>query len=262
MKFKPVFVEATNLDDCWFQLLNELCIHGRQYKITEGSYAGTYRLKFDYVAGFIHYPHTLPLAPYVSPDSGLSPPTTDDDIQEYFTNYLMNSELSKNEDYRYSTWLVGGDYYVPAMSVSDTTYPGRITYNYHPNIVRVPNQIKWIINHFNTKGLGNEHCYVTIGYPESNYAYDIPYSNENERKTSPCLRGLDFGVVDGYLTTNVIYRSWDLISGFPTNMGGFTLLNQYVAYNIGVEPGPLSFSCKSLHAYDHAYDYMKTRVRA
>lgn len=259
--FNPIFVEATTLDDVWFRLLWHLFDKGRRYQITEGSYAGRERLAFDDVSGFIHHPHTRPLAPIIT-DPSIPPPTTDDEIEHYFTNYLMDSNLEANEDYRYSTFIVGGEYELPYGSMLCNISNSAKNY-WHivaPTSVQVPNQIQWVIDHFKKKGFGNEHCYITIGYPESLQAYDIPYTNENERKTSPCLRGLGFRVVDGYMLTKVIYRSWDLVSGFPTNMGGFALLNEYVAYELGIKPGPLSFSCSSLHAYDHAYDYLKLRI--
>lgn len=258
IKFQPVFVQGINLDDVWFQLLYQLKMHGREYKITDGSYAGQKRLTFDFVSGFIEFPHSRPLAPQVPESSSLPPPTDDHNIEQYFANYLMNSDLAKNEHYRYATWIVGGEYKVPAMWTGDHPEIGSII---DENVdIKVPNQTQWIIKHFQEKGWGNEHCYMTIGYPESNFAYDQEYSNEMERGTSPCLRGLDFRIVDGHLLTHVVYRSWDLVAGWPENMGGFTLLNEYMAQEIGCEPGPLSFSCKSLHAYDHALEYLNQRV--
>lgn len=263
-KFVPVTIDATNLDDAWFLLLDYLFKYGREYKITEGSYAGQKRLTFDYVSGFVQFPHSRPLAPQIPASCTLPPPTTDHDIEQYFANYLMNSELEKNEDYRYATWIVGGWYRLPKMC--GVKWPSGKEGTYIPSDkngetwIWVPNQIQWIIDHFKEKGHGNEHCYLTVGYPESNFAYDVPYDDETGRRTSPCLRGLDFRVVDNCLLTNVIYRSWDLVGGWPTNMGGFTILNEYVADAIGVEPGPLSFSCKSLHAYDHTYEYVKARL--
>lgn len=242
--FKPVFIEARDLDEAWWTVLRELVKKGRRYKITSGSYEGEERIALDYVAGFIHYPHTRPLAPVIPPRCPLPAPATEESIHDYFINYLLNSKLEPNEHYKYATFIVGGEYVIPGKEEK----------------VKVYNQLEWIIKHFLTHGLGNEHCYITIGYPESNLAYDRPYDNPNERGTSPCLRGLDFRVIDGFLTTHVIYRSWDAVNGFPVNMGGFTLLNEMVADFIGVEPGPLSFSCKSLHAYSFCEEYLKARV--
>jgi thymidylate synthase len=260
--FAFVSLHGRDLDDMWFMLLDNLHRFGREYHITEGSYAGQKRLTFDFVAGFIDFPHTRPLAPSVPESSSLPPPTTDHEIEQYFANYLMNSELAPNEDYRYATWIVGGKYQLPKAELFIVDEPKNQEFVWEDApYIKVPNQIQWIIDHFNSKGYGNEHCYLTVGYPESNFAYDVPYNDETERRTSPCLRGLDFRIVNNRLLTHVIYRSWDLVGGWPTNMGGFALLNQYVADNLeGVEPGPLAFSCKSLHAYDHSYEYVKART--
>lgn len=429
--FRPVFIEARDLGDCWFQLLRACKERGRKYLITSGSYEGQYRYALDFASCFIHYPHTRPLAPILSPRCPLPPPTTDEEIEKYFVNYLMDSKLSPNEHYRYSTWIVGGEYQLPP--VSGKYMPNKL--DQPPYKVFVPNQLEWVINHFKTKGFGNEHCFITIGYPESNFGYDVEYNNPNERMTSPCLRGLDFRMIEDngeyYLFTCVYYRclpedtplmfivgdstvrgtladlakhyatgsdvyvfglnnnsispvrvgqvsktttsrltyitvkggeriyatsnhrfpvyrdgnillmradeiicgdkllepkyisneinncsgdtvidvakitdfngvecilrevidvgviisgvcdvydigieseshlfvagnvpilthnSWDLASGWPTNMGGFTLLNEYIASELGVNPGPLACSCKSLHCYDHAIQYLE-----
>jgi len=271
--FDPIFIKGMDLDDTWFQLLYNLKHHGRQYYIDEGSYAGQYRLAFDFVSGVVQYPHQRPLAPRIPESSPLPPPATDEEIEQYFANYLMDSEIAVNEDYRYATWIVGGEYTLPKakllleqteVEISKTSpsmeYITRKFKTVTEQKIEVPNQVQWLIDHFKEKGHGNEHGFITIGYPESNFAYDIPYQNENERRTSPCLRGLDFRIIDGRLTTHVVYRSWDLVGGWPTNMGGFTLLNEYIAQEIGVDPGPLTFSCKSLHAYDHALNFLNQRV--
>ena len=246
---KPIFIEARDLDDAWFQILWNISKFGRRYHITSGSYEGHDRVALDFCSGFIHLPHTRPLAPRMPEASPLPAPTTDEDIEHYFANYLMDSNTEPNEHYRYATWIAGGEHKLKIVGK-----------NCEIDTILVPNQIEWIIKHFKERGLGNEHCYLQVGYPESSLVYDLPYSNPSERKTSPCLRGLDFRVIDGQLTTHVIYRSWDAYSGWPTNMGGFALLNEYVADALNIEPGPLSFSCKSLHCYDFHLDILNSRV--
>jgi hypothetical protein len=37
---KPIFIEARDPDDCWFQLLSALYQCGRRYDITSRSYGG------------------------------------------------------------------------------------------------------------------------------------------------------------------------------------------------------------------------------
>lgn len=298
MKFNPVFINATTLGDCWFQLLQGLYDNGRKYLITDGSFKGINRLVFDDVSGFISYPHIRPLAPLMPEASSLPAPTTDEDIEMYFANYLMNNQIQDNEDYKYATFITGGKYNIPKGILYECDDNDSRVFAL-ANKIAVPDQLEWIIKHFEEKGFGNEHCYLTVGYPESNFAYDIPFKTEQERKTSPCLRGLDFRIIEDkvkhcsrqceydqilidrcnigsacpkcfigkiresikfYLHTKVIYRSWDLWGGWPTNMGGFTLLNEYVANELNIEPGPLSFTCKSLHCYDFQLDVLKMRL--
>ncbi len=271
MSFRPAFIEARNLDEAWFLNLKALYEKGRRYKITEGSHKGHYRIALDFVSGFIHNPHERPLAPQVPPWI-VDPPTTEEYIEEYFVDYLMNSELQPNEDYKYATWLVGGEsrFYIPGSLLDKQPDAFRQVARKLPGGVfevpfYTPNQLEWVIEHFKKRGFGNEHCFITVGDPTSNFAYDVPYSDETERRTSPCLRGLDFRVIEDngefYVLTHVIYRSWDAYHGWPTNMGGFTLANEYVAERLGVNPGPLAYSCKSLHCYDFHFEVLEARVK-
>lgn len=272
MKFNPVFIEARDIDDAWHQLLYQCYEKGRKYEISSGSHAGSNRLSLDYVSGFINNPHTTPMAPRMPESSNLPIPTTDENIHNYFANYVMDSTLAINEEYRYATWIVGGKIRNRLGNLG--------------NDVVCYNQMEWVIKHFREHGYGNEHCYITIGYPESNLTYDNPFMeckkckhlnykydksctecgnesliiNEEHRGTSPCLRGLDFKITEGYLVTHVIYRSWDLYSGYPENIGGFTLLNQYIASELGVEPGPIAFSSKGMHVYEHHLEILNSRL--
>jgi thymidylate synthase len=225
----PALIDARDLDDAYFTLVQQCYENGYKYEITEGSNKGGFRLEFPFAAGWIEYPHTRPLAP-VMPD-GIPPVTTDDKIQEYFVNYLMDEHLEENEEYRYSTWI-NGQLLNPATKTLET-------------------QLAWCIRHLQEKGFGNNHCYITVGTPEINFNYDYPYSNETERRTSPCLRGIDIKVKSNKVILGVVYRSWDLFAGFPENMGGFTLLNQYVADMLGIHHGPVTFASQGLHIYDY-----------
>lgn len=229
--FNPIHINGKTLGDTWFQLLSKLWDKGREYLITEGSHAGETRLSFDMISGFVEYPHQRPLAPILPPSIN-EVPTNDEKIEKYFQEDLMNPNLNPNEEYRYSIWInqkIGNIY----------------TFKFET-------ALEWIIKHFQEKGYGNAHCYINVGSNEYNFRYDKPYKNETERGTSPCLRGLDFKIKDNQLLIGVIYRSWDLYSGWPENMGGFTLLNEYVCEMLGdVEPGPMAFFSMDLHCYKH-----------
>lgn len=250
------------LDSTWFKLLCEVWLNGRKNKIDYGSFAGSNRLEFDYAAGTIEFPTIRPLAP-IMPE-GVPPVTTDEEIEHYFANYLMDPGLSDNEHYKYSTFIAGGEYKLPkssAYSVFGVHESGeRKKEVYLPLIMNVPNQVEWVIEHYKSKGFGNNHCCIQIGYPESSSAYDLPWQNEAERQTSPCLRLLDTHIKDGILHLSATFRSWDLWGGFPTNMGGFAILGEYIADELGITMGPLSFSCLKLHTYDFQLKPLKLRL--
>lgn len=258
--FKPIFVEGTTLDDVWFKLLAEVYKHGRRNRIDTGSYEKEVdRLEFDFVAGSIKYPTTRPLSPRLE-GLPVPPPTSDDDIEKYFATYLMNGALEANEHYKYATWIVGGEYKLPKGAVLLT----EVTRVESP-IMEVPNALDWIVKHYQEKGYANNHCYIQVGYPESNMAYDIPYESELDRQTSPCLRGIDTKIVeDGdkkHLLMNVYFRSWDLWGGWPENMGGLTRLMETICEMLGdVEPGALSFASKGLHCYWFQLEAVETRL--
>jgi len=294
--FNPVFVKAYDLDELWFNLLNSNYENGRRYKITSGSYAGAERVEFDFVSGWVENPHNRPLAPIVP--VGIPVPTTDDAIVNYFSSYIIDSVLFPNEEYRYSTWINGKvlDYpeycnYIKCKYLKDKpflksksqksdtfesifykeilnccTYQDSLinTKDFKcPLISSKPNsQLDWVINHFKTAGYGNNHCYINVGDKESSLAYDRAYVNETDRGTSPCLRGIDFKIKDNKLITSVVFRSWDLYSGLPENLGGITLLNEYVCEFLdGISPGPLAFSCSGLHCYDFQLEYRNMRIK-
>ena len=252
--FKPVQIMANDLNDCYFQLLSYVWEFGRKYKIDTGSFAGASRLEFDFCSGFINYPHTRPLAP-IMPE-GIPPVTTDEKLElEYFPNYLMNPELEGNEHYKYSSWINGTDHYRHFLAKPEALQTEEEKLSDEEFIDNKETPLEWVVRHFKEKGYGNNHCYINVGNVDSGFNYDISYDNEGERKTSPCLRGIDFKIKGGYLIMGCIFRSWDLYAGFPENMGGLTLLNEYVANQLDdVEPGPLTFTSMGLHAYDYQID--------
>jgi len=264
--FKPIFIKEKTIDSMWFKLLYEVYKNGRVNPIDTGSFAGSNRLEFDFVAGTIEFPTTRPLAP-IMPD-GVPPVTTDADILKYFVNYIMNGELEDNEHYKYATWISGGKYTLPkfnfSLEMDDSEVAKDITKPIKNNLVKVvmsvPNQIQWCIDHYVKRGYGNNHCAIQVGYPESNFAYDIPYKNEFDRQTSPCLRLIDTHIKNNKLHFAVVFRSWDLYAAFPENMGGITMLMEYMANELGIEVGTLSFSCLKLHAYEHAMEALIARI--
>lgn len=242
---QPCLIEALNLDEAYFGLLSACWNHGVKYEITEGSCKGDYRLELPFAAGYIHNPHMRPLAPTMP--VGVAPTTTDDAIQAYFVKYLMDPNLEPNEEYRYSSWIND-----PFLNVYHRNEEG-----YGIN----ESQLEWCIRHLKEKGHGNNHCYITIGEPGGQFCYDGEYSNETERRTTPCCRGIDIKIKNNKVILGVVFRSWDLYAGFPENMGGLALLNQYIASELGVNEGPLTFASQGLHCYSYQLEQVKLYLR-
>ena len=74
----------------------------------------------------------------------------------------------------------------------------------------------------------------------------------------PCLRSILFKVVDNRLQMSVLFRSWDLYTGFPENLGGLQMLKEYILVQIedelGIQDGPIVAYSDGLHLYDQYFD--------
>jgi thymidylate synthase len=247
-----VFFEATSIGDAWAQVIHKIMgPSGRIYDITKGSYEGIKRAGIAVCAN-IQYPGTRPLAPIMPEGKSIPAPTSEDDIVDYFS-YLATSQKQENEHYTY-----GEDLWW---------------------------QMNWVIRHYREGGHGNNHCYMTVGRPETVNFYDmsVDYSetiivkdrvygailhkreisnewnkNPGNKPSSQCLRGIDTWVsgekADAKLNFWVYFRSWDAWGGFPVNLGGIQLLKEFMADQVGVKDGILVVSCKDLHVYGHTFD--------
>lgn len=73
----------------------------------------------------------------------------------------------------------------------------------------------------------------------------------------PCLRVVDTRIRYGAMHWFVYFRSWDLYSGFPVNMGGLQLAKEMMAAELGVNDGELFAFSKGLHLYGETIEYAK-----
>jgi thymidylate synthase len=210
-----IHIEGYNIDETHFLAVRKLFEKGRVYRITRGSYEGHKRLELDYATLRLRHPEIRPLAPHVP--VGVSPPTDETAIEEYFTNYIMNCGESKNEIYTY------GDF--------------------------ISKQIPHIIDMYKTGGYGTNQAIITIGN-EHSVCQEHP----------PCLRLIDTRVQDEKLHFIMYFRSWDCWAGLPENLGGVQLLKEYLALEIGIEPGESIISSKGLHMYDYQWPVALARL--
>ncbi|MFB3919815.1 thymidylate synthase [Candidatus Velamenicoccus archaeovorus] len=235
----PVFVDAFDLDDAWFQTLSAILDKGRVYTITRGSYKGSKRLEFDFVVVRVRKP-SHQIIPIIPEGLNIPAPTDMDYIQGYLS-YLLTGAKTETEDYTYGERLVD-----PKVRFAEDK-DGRQMVRELPLHV---NQIDEVIRMYRQEGFGTNQAVMEIGMPS-----DIKLQDP------PCLRLIDTKVRDRKLHFFLYFRSWDLWGGFPSNLGGLQLVKQYMAEMIGVEDGEIVAASKGLHLYDYSWEVAKIRTK-
>jgi len=235
---KPVYIEAFDLDDAWFQCLSKILDYGHVYTITRGSYKDQKRLEFDYVTIRVKNP-AHQMIPIVPEGSGIPAPTSMEYIHGYLS-YLLTGQKTATEDYTYGERLV------------DAKVRIKQTLNGKEMVKEMPlgvNQVEEVIKIYKREAYGTNQAVMEIGMPS-----DIKLSDP------PCLRLIDTRIRYGKLHFFPYFRSWDLWGGFPSNLGGLELVKQYMAEEIGVDNGEIIASSKGLHLYDYTWDLAKQRT--
>lgn len=97
---QPIFIEARDLQDAWFQSISRILDDGVEYKIDRGSYEGQKRREFDYVTVHIKHPGTRPLVPEIPAHLGIPAPVSMEYVEDYLP-YLMTDIKKENEQYTY-----------------------------------------------------------------------------------------------------------------------------------------------------------------
>lgn len=234
---KPVYIEAVDIQDAWFQCLFNLIDEGFSYEIEHGSYVGDMRREFDHIVIYIKEPQTRPLEPQM-PEymNHLPPPVEPGYIEGYAERYLMSARMEAGEQYTYGSRMVAGEVLVNQGEISgmwDVTYTNQI--DHYINLLKeTPNTNQAVLQ---------------VAQPSDCLLPD-----------PPCLRHIDMRVKDGQLIFYPYFRSWDLWGGFPANLGGLVYLQEYMASEIGIEPGPFICSSKGLHIYSYVKELAEIRT--
>lgn len=110
-------------------------------------------------------------------------------------------------------------------------------------------QIPKVINILNESGGMTNQAAINIG-GENNINMEDP----------PCLRVLDFKVVNSKLILSAFFRSWDLFTGLPENLGGLQLLKEYVLASLTfpIEDGEMIIYSSGAHIYEMYYPVVNT----
>jgi thymidylate synthase len=112
-------------------------------------------------------------------------------------------------------------------------------------------QIQEVIRMYREEGFGTNQACMAVCDTDSIFLSD-----------PPCLRQIDTRIYpeEGKLHFVVYFRSWDLWAGFPSNLAGIQLLKEYMASEIGVQPGETIALSKGMHLYDYAWELGKART--
>jgi len=228
---RPIFIEAKTISDAWFQLLYNIFDYGYVQDIQRGSFENEqYRRQYPGIAVFIEHPD-VDIIPVIPAHLGIPSPTSMEYIEDYFANYLMDSNVSKEETYRYASRI-----HIP-MPEGGT-------------------QLERVIEILKMTPFTNQ-AVVEVG---SMYDLDVCYGNDG-KCDPPCLRLLDFKVLPGYvLSVTAYFRSWDLWAGFPTNLGGIELLKQYISEEVGLQNGPMYAYSAGAHIYGYQEEVARIRT--
>lgn len=108
----------------------------------------------------------------------------------------------------------------------------------------ISRQVQRAVELLNQSDGNTNQATITVGEPDSIFQGD-----------PPCLRCISFKVVEGKLQMTVYFRSWDLFSGLPENLGGLQLLKEYVLTHLtfAVEDGPIVAFSDGLHVYEQYF---------
>jgi len=228
-----MFIQAQTLPDAWFQALYNLCDYEKEtgefknavlYPVQQGSFQGSRRLEFPNIMIEIKYPQAEPLLPFFPEHLNL-PPTSDMEyVYGYFTNYLMTREILDNSVY---------------------TYGSRI----NKLVTEKTQQMDLLIERL-------------IDHPHSNQlVLQIAEPDDVLLEDPPCLRQIQFKVINNTLELHITFRSNDLWCGFPANMASLALLQKYISMCCpDLKPGRFVYYSSGLHLYEHNFDTANIRL--
>ncbi len=231
---KPVFIEARDLPDAWFQCIYRIFenegIH--EYVIDRGSFEGNKRREFDLAMVHIKYPGTEPLIPDIPTELGIPTPTSMEYVEEYL-QYLMTDKKARMRS-------------IPMARDSQTRKCALKGQECCFGI----NPVQEVIEIYKKQKFGTNQAIMEIGMPS-----DITLEDP------PCLRLIDTRLMDNKLHFVLYFRSWDLWAGFPSNLAAIQLLKEYMCQEIGCEDGTITAVSKGLHLYEYTFALALKRLR-
>jgi thymidylate synthase len=259
---KIISVNDKTLPGAWFQLVYAVLEHGRKFKIDEGSYAGSHRYEFDFIVAQIEQPWLrdvdgLPLIPEMPEGVDIPAPVAKDYIAQY-APYIMENIREEGEAYTYGQRMRAAEIPLFIMEemmadIEQKVYKpkGNFLYSRESAVDGYYNEVDQIDTIIST--------YKRSGHRNNQMCIEIAQPTDVTLKDPPCLRSIDTRIQNGMLHFYIYFRSWDLWNGFSANLAGISLLQEYMATEIGVKPGEFICTSKGLHLYEACLDVAKMR---
>jgi thymidylate synthase len=268
-----IVIQALNINEAFYKLIRDFTekdtlgnyVNAYEVGIDAGSYGkdkggDQFRLQADLVTIEISHPEVRPLAVEFPEGMGIPPVTSEEKINDYFVDYIINPDIPANEDYTYGSRMTNWDYITSDNEIVE--YANSCSAKQWVHTTRSLDQVQWVIDHFK-EFPQNNHCCIQIAKGE-----DLLL------KSAPCLRSVSWKIAryrvydnklenswyEKRLNMTVFFRSWDIWTGLPSNLGGLQLLNEYVASEIGVPSGKLFAVSDGAHAYEMYLDLINQRL--
>jgi len=246
---QPIHINAVDLPDAWFQCIYNIFDerYAYDYTIEKGSFEGDTRKEFFHATVEIEYAYQEPydlMLPKAPAHLNIPDPVCEGYIEQYLP-YLMTAEIDENEQYTYGSRLCA------AKVFSDKLFEfkrGKKHTHTFPILTQIINQIEHWIDVLKKTPMTNQ-AVLQIAQPEDCILSD-----------PPCLRQIDLRILGGKLHFFPYFRSWELWSGFPANLGAVAVLQKYMSDSIGVLPGRIIASSKGLHLYSYVHELAKLRI--
>lgn len=96
---------ATDIQDAWFQCINEILDVGFKYEIQHGSYIGQTRMEFEQITVCINLPYQEPydrMLPQIPAHLNIPNPVAPGYVEQYLP-YLLTDYIKEGEQYTYGS---------------------------------------------------------------------------------------------------------------------------------------------------------------
>ena len=245
---KPIYIEAFNLNDIWYRVIQACLEKGYERPVFRGARQGAMRKELDTAFLRVKKPNIRPLVPDVPKD--VPPPTSVQQVNNYL-EYLVTPFKKPWEQYTYGERIadqlgVPEDYgtgiEAPWPMVKADQIEGQ-----RMSAVDV-NQLERAIE-------------ILKEHPESNRAFiEVGRPEDILLKHPPCMRVLQFKVRYGRLHLWTCFRSWDGWAGLPNNLAALQLVKEFIGNQIKADDGEMYAMSAGLHIYDDVWDLAKIVV--